>query len=316
MRSFRFAAVVAAAILAASAPAFSASSETGEGQAVVTVLARGNSESTPRIQTQDLQVKINGKLSSVAGWDALRGEQSPLELVILIDSGARSSLGTQEREIQAFVKDLPAHTRAAIAYMENGRAVFSSPLSSDPVQVAREFHIPGSMPGQSGSPYFCLSDLAKNWPSRDHTARREVVMITDGVDNYNPVYDPNDPYVQAAIQDSVRAGLVVFSIYWTDIGRADSSLSVSNGGQSLLQQVVEDTGGVSYWQGTGNPVSFESYFKDLRVRFDNQYRLGFSATLKGGPQVEGMNLKVGGPAAKVTAPKLVLVSPAGGAAGN
>lgn len=316
MSSFKFAAAAAAGILAASVPVFAASSETGEGQAVVTVLARGNSEAAPMIQSQDLQVKINGRLSNVTGWAALRGDKSPLELVILIDSGARSSLGTQAGEIQAFVKDLPAHTRAAIAYMENGRAVFSSPLSSDPVQVAKEFHISGGTRGQSGSPYFCLSDLAKNWPSRDHTARREVVMITDGVDNYNPVYDPNDTYVQAAIRDSVRAGLVVFSIYWTDTGRSDNSLSVSNGGQSLLQQVVEATGGVSYGQGMGNPVSFESYFKDLRVRFENQYGLGFSAELKGGPQVQGMNLKVGGPAAKVTAPKQVLVSPATGAAGE
>lgn len=316
MNSFKFAAVVAAGILAAAVPAFSASGESGQGQAVVTVLAKGNREAVPTIQPQDLQVKINGKLSSVTRWDALHSEKDPLELVILIDGSARSSLGNQVSEIQDFVKNLPARTRVAIAYMENGSAVFSGPLSSDPAQVMKGFHLPSGSPGQSGSPYFCLSQLARNWPSQDHAARHEVVMITNGVDNYNPVYDPNDSYVMAAIKDSVRAGLVVYSIYWTDTGRADNSPAISNGGQNLLLQVAEATGGASYWQGIGNPLSFEPYFKDLHLRFENQYRLGFSAELKGKPEVQGMNLKVGGPATRVTAPKQVLVSQAFGAAGE
>ena len=46
-------------------------------------------------------------------------------------------------------------------------------------------------------------------------------MVTDGVDNYNRRYDPEDPYVQAAINDSVRARLIVYSIYWTNAGRFD-----------------------------------------------------------------------------------------------
>jgi hypothetical protein len=316
MRSFKFAAVAAAGILAAAGPAFSASSESGQGQAVITILAKGNREAAPAIQPQDLQVKINGKPSGVTGWEALRGAQSPLELVILIDGSARSSLGSQVGEIQSFVKDLPLETRVALAYMENGRAAFSSPLSSDPAQVMKGFHLPGGAPGQSGSPYFCLSDLAKHWPSQDRTARREVVMITDGVDNYNPRYDPTDSYVTTAINDSVRAGLVVYSIYWTNSGRADNSPAISSGGQNLLPQVAEATGGASYWQGIENPVSFEPYFKDLRVRFENQYRLSFSAGLKNKPEVQGMNLKVGGPASSVTAPKQVLVSPASGATGD
>lgn len=316
MNSFKFAAVAAAGFLAAAVPALSAPSESGQGQAVVTVMAKGNREAVPMIQPQDLQVKINGKLSSVTRWDALRGEKDPLELVILIDGSARSSLGSQISEVQDFVKNLPPHSRVAIAYMENGSAVFSGSLSSDPAQVMKGFHLPSGSPGQSGSPYFCLSALARNWPSQDHAARHEVVMITDGVDIYSPVYDPNDPYVSAAINDSVRAGLVVYSIYWTDTGRADSSPAISNGGQSLLLQVTEATGGTSYWQGTGNPVSFDPFFKDLLVRFENQYRLGFSADLKGKPEVQGMNLKVGGPATRVTAPKQVLVSQTSGAAGE
>ena len=37
-------------------------------------------------------------------------------------------------------------------------------------------------------------------------------------------YDPEDPYVETAVNDSVRAGLIVYSIYWKDMGRAQQQL--------------------------------------------------------------------------------------------
>ena len=36
-------------------------------------------------------------------------------------------------------------------------------------------------------------------------------MVTDGVDYYELRFDPEDPYVQAAIKDSAKAGLVVYA---------------------------------------------------------------------------------------------------------
>ena len=93
--------------------------------------------------------------------------------------------------------------------MQNGRAVFSGPLTPNHATAAQQLHLPLGAPGADASPYFCLSDLAKRWPSNDRAARREVIMITDGVDYYHLQYDPEDPYVQAAIQDLVRANLVV-----------------------------------------------------------------------------------------------------------
>ena len=142
-----------------------------------------------------------------------------MELVLLIDGGARTSLGTQFNEVETFVKEMPPNTRMAIAYMDNGRAAFSSQLSSNAADVLKGLHLSAGFPGSNASPYFCLSDLAKNWPSHDRTARRAVLMITDGVDNYERRYDPDDPYVDAAINDSVRAGMIVYSIYWKDMGR-------------------------------------------------------------------------------------------------
>ncbi len=260
--------------------------------------------------SQRCSLKSTAKNRTSPSWTPL-GPQSKIELVVLIDDGARGSLGTQLSDIAKFIGSLPPNAKVAVAYMINGRAAFTSPLSTDRAAVAHELHLPiAGAAGISASPYFCLSDLAKNWPSRDARARREVVMVTDGVDNYNRRYDPNDPYVQAAIDDSVRAHLIVYSVYWTSSGRFDRSMYGSNDGQNLLAQVAEATGGNSYWQGFGNPVSFQPYFEDINQRLQNQYEIDFMAPLGSKPQMESLRLKVNAPA-KVEAPQQVYVNAGG-----
>jgi len=312
MKASRFAVLAAAATLSVAAPAFPAVQ--GQGQAIVTLMPKGSEFAV--IQPQNLELKIDGKQSNITRLVPAKGPNSPLELVILVDGSARSSLGTQFGEIGDFVKEMPNSAKVAIAYMENGRAVMTGPLSSDPTAVLQGLRLPGGGSGTSASPYFCLSDLAKNWPSQDASARREVVMITDGVDYYNLRFDPNDPYVQAAINDSIRSGLVVYSFYWMNRGSVDRSEYENNAGQSLLSELTQATGGNSYWQGSGDPVSFGSFFKDLRQRFQNQYKIGFTSKLKGKPELQRFSLKMKGAEAKVYAPQQVFVTRAGTAGGE
>jgi hypothetical protein len=316
MKSHIFAALLVAGSFPLVAPAFAATTEQGQGQAVITVMPKNIDATNLNIGPQNLEVKVDGKQSNVTNFVSAKGPNSPLELVILIDSSARVSLGTQLSDIAGFVKEMPKNARIAIAYMENGRAALTGPLSSDPAQVLNGLHLPGGGAGVSSSPYFCLSDLAKNWPSHDATARREVVMITDGIDYYDVRLDPNDPYVQAAIEDSVRSGLVVYSFYWMNRGGLDRSAIASNACQCLLSEVTQATGGNSYWEGNGNPVSFDPFFKDLRQRFQNQYRLSFSSPLKGKPQIEKFSLKVQGAEAKVYAPQQVFLNRASTSSGE
>lgn len=296
----------AGAVLAAS-PVF-AQNQQGQGRAVITILPSQKNGSVGQIQTQNLKVKVNGKDSTVTSFSPLQENNSPVELVLLLDNGARASLGSQFGDIQNFVKEIPPNTRMAMAYMENGRAIFSSQLSSNPADILKGLHVSTGVPFANASPYFCLSDLAKNWPSHDRTARREVLMITDGVDNYERRFDPEDPYVQAAIKDSVRAGLVVYSIYWKNTGHFNSGWYETNAGQNLLLMVTQATGGNSYWEGMGNPVSLQPYFQDLRRRLEHQYELSFTAPSNGKPEVESMKVDLHVPSAKVAAPQQVLVT--------
>lgn len=295
-----------AAALFLTATAFAQRGEGAEqGQAVVTVLP-AQAESSVAVTATDLAVKVDGKQATVTGWTPLKNH--PVELVLLIDGAARSSLGTQFSSITNFVNEIPANMKMAIAYMENGNPVFTEPLSSNPAVVLKALRMPAGPPGISASPYFSLSNLAKNWPSHDRSARREVVMITDGVDPYYVQYNPEDPYVLNAIHDSVRASLVVYSIYWRNEGRLGSSGYGAVTGQNLMNEVTQATGGYSFWQGFGNPVDFEPYFKDLRHRLDGQYHLSFTAPLHGKAGLERLEMHLNVRSAKVDAPQQVYMS--------
>jgi len=261
-------AIAAAVAFVAPAPGRDDSQE-GHGRTQVTVLPSAPGDQVVNIAPKDIKIKVDGKESNATSVTPLRGTARPVELVLLIDGSARASLGEQFTDINHFVSEMPAHAKIGIAYMQNGRAEMSAPPSSDPAVVLKTLHLPAGSAGSNGSPYFCLSDLAKHWPSNDRDARRVVAMITDGVDNYERRLDLDDPYVNAAINDSVRAGIVVYSMYWQDAGRLNGSLYQNNAGQTLLQMVTQATGGYSYWQGIGNPVSFGPYFDDLRRRLNH-----------------------------------------------
>ncbi len=278
----------------------------GQGRAIITILTR-HSEVAPIVAQQDVSAKVNGKDAEVTGWKPFKGADDALELVVLIDSGARN-LGRQFDEITSFILSLGPHTKVAIGYMQNGHAALTGPLSVDHKQAVGGLHLPI---GGSTSPYFTLSDLAQHWPSQDPNARREVIMLSDGVDPENRHFDPDDLYVQSAITDSVRAGLVVYTLYWLSRTEHDESSITQNGGQSLLSELSEATGGYSYWSGTGNPVSFRPFFDDLQRRLASQYALAFSTRLDRKPVVESLKLKVEGLGLQVTAPQEVSVGNGG-----
>lgn len=308
MKNTGMAVSIVLATLLASTPAFS-ESESNHGQAVVTVLPNAAGRAHSTINTEDLSLKVAGKSAKVTKWEMYKSPDNNLELVLLFDDSARTSIANQRNEIATFVNGLAPGIKATIAYMEYGNVVFTGPLTQDHAAVLRGVRMPSGPPGSTGGAYYCLSYLATHWPSNDTQARREVVMVTNGLSYYQAYFDPTAPDIVTAIADSARAGLVVYGIYWGDVGRAGRGAVGSFSGQSMLSYVTDATGGKSFWMGTGDPVSFAPYFKELNRRFRNQYQLGFVGSGGAKAQVETLKLKLKVPGASVDAPHQVLVVP-------
>src|SRR5271170_1212151 len=100
----RVSSVLLAGCLTATLPSFAQSGV--QAQAVVTVMPKsGNQDLT--IPQNQVQATLDGKHSQVTSWVPLRGEQSGLQIVVLIDNSARSGLSLQFNDLRSFVKNLP-----------------------------------------------------------------------------------------------------------------------------------------------------------------------------------------------------------------
>ena len=261
-----------------------AAQETSTGRAVVTAETKA-AEGVTTIPKQSISVYENRKLQDVSGWTPLRGARSGLQLVLLLDDSSRGNLGLQLNDIRSFLSGLPPTVQIAIGYMRNGTPNMVQNFTNDHALAAKALRLPQGVAGANGSPYFCLSDLVKHWPGGNNNVRREVIMVTDGVDRYSGGrFDPENPYVRAATSDAQKAGVIVYSIYYRGAGQFDRSALATDGGQNYLTQISGDTGGKVYLEGFGNPVSFAPFLSDIQRKLQNQYELTFVSTAKPGLQ--------------------------------
>jgi hypothetical protein len=256
----------------------SAQTAAGSGTPVrmlVTVEARHGSN-VPEVGRADVLVSEGHNRDQVTDWVPAQGDNAALELFILLDDGSGMSLGTQLEELRKFINSQPASTKIGLAYMQDGIAKVQQNLTGDHALAAKALRLPMGMAGVNGSPYFSLSDLIKHWP--ESTARREVLVLTDGIDRYYEGGNLDDPYLSAAIDDAERAGVMVFGIYTPGAGHLGHSYWQNYWGQMYLSHMTEDSGGEAYAINfNGPPVTFNPYFEDVEHHLDHQYWLTFNA---------------------------------------
>jgi hypothetical protein len=241
---------------------------------VATVEARHGSN-IPVITRDDVMVYQGRDRDKVTGWLPLQGDHAGLELFILLDDSSNVSLGSQLEDIRQFILAQPASTKIGIAYMQNGIAQVMQNLASDHTLAAKALRLPLGSPGANASPYFSLGDLIKRWP--ENPERREVIMITDGIDRYWGS-GPDNAYVDTVMEQAQRAGVIVYTIYTPGEGHYGHSYWRTYWGQNYLSQLADETGGEGYYlMGSAPPVSFTPYLADVTRKLNNQYLLTFIA---------------------------------------
>jgi hypothetical protein len=271
---------------------------------VVTVEAR-HGTNPPEITRDDVMVYEGGDRDKVEDWVAARGERAALEFFILIDDGSSVSLGSQLEDIRQFINAQPATTKIGIAYMQNGTARILQDLTADHSQAAKALRLPLGNPGVNSSPYFALQDLIKRWS--EGAPRRQVLMVTDGIDRFWGS-SGQSPYVDSAITDTQRAGIMVYAIYSPGTGHDAHSFWRTNWGQIYLSQLTDETGGESYYIGfTGAPVSFAPYLDDIGHRLTHQYLLTFLAKPEKKAGMRAVKVQTEVPNAELVAARQVYV---------
>jgi hypothetical protein len=273
---------------------------------VVTVEPHGGS-TVPVVNREDVMVFEGHQRDKVTDWVPAQGDHAALDLYFLVDDSSRSDLGAQFDDIRTFMNLQPPSTKIGVAYMRNGNAQIEQNLTSDHALAAKALRLPMGRGGADASPYFALSDLVKHW--QGSSPRRAVMMVTDGIDRYYETGDLQDPYLDAAIDDALRAGVTVSAIYNPDVGHYGHSYWQTYWGQIYLAHLSDETGGEAYYIGFNGPaVAFAPYLEDMTNRLQHQYLLTFLAQPPKKPRWERVRLATEVNADLVSAGK-VYVSP-------
>ena len=276
----------------------------------VTADVVGEGKRTPVITRDDVTVKQGKDRMKVIDWVAACEDRAGLDLFILIDDAADSSLGTQLGDLRAFVNAQPATTAIAIGYMSNANVQIAQDFTADHSLAANAIRLPLGRLSTQDSPYLSLMSLLKRWPQQK--IRREVIMVTDGIDRLRGTGAASNPFVgpqsmrnpiggpttgrnlygptpsatsmptisidaDSASLMSQRYGVIVHGIYSPGVGRVGRNAWEAQLGQSGIGKIADETGGEYFALGTQNPVSFKPYFDRLQKVFDNQYYLVFDA---------------------------------------
>ncbi len=241
---------------------------------VVTVESRHGAK-LPEITREDVVVTEGHDRERVTEWLPAIGGHAGLDLYVLVDDSSSWSVDTQLGELRAFIMQQPPPTFIAVGYMHNGTVETVQDLTQDHTSAAKAVRLPLGSSAGAASPYFSVVDLIKRWQPNPARPRREIIMITSGIDLYSP--GSIDPYLDEAIEEAQRAGIIIYSIYAPGGGHFGHSSWRLNWEQNDLSRVSDEDGGEAYDLGVVGAPSFKPYFDDISRRLSHQYLLTFLA---------------------------------------
>lgn len=266
----------------------------------VTVQLLDENKRMPEVNREDVIVRQGKERLQVSEWTPARGDHGAgLDLFVLVDDALDPAVGTQLDDFRTFIKAQPATALVGIGYMRNTTVQIVQNFTKDHEQAAKALRLPIASPGSFGSPYLSAIDLMKRWP-QDHN-RRELVMITDGIDRARggPRFRGLSviiPDVDTAGEVAQRTGTIIDTIYARGTGRLAHNFWEATNGQNGISKLSDVSGGQSFFLGLQNPVSFKPYLDTLQKTLENQYVLGFGAIpgKKSGPQYVKLSTEVAG----------------------
>ena len=290
---------------------------------VITAEAARDDSEAPVLRQGDVRVMKGKTVLQVSQLIPARGDNTALQLFILIDDTLDSHVGNNLNDIREFIAAQPATTVIGIGYMSNAGVNIAQNFTNDHALAAKALRLPRGNLSTMDSPYLSLISLVKGWPPQN--VRREVVMVSDGIDRLRgeqptasqlgprlgPAYHSMPtitPDVDSASEISQRYNVIVHSLYAVGVGRLARSSWDLQIGLSGLSKLADETGGECFSLGTSNAVSFKPYLERLQKIFDNQYYLVFLATPGKKPGLQRVKMTTEVPNVEIVAPDNVWVS--------
>lgn len=248
----------------------------------ITVRHRGSSPAQREMQQiGELTVREDGDEQKILSIRAY-GTETPISVAILIQDDVVASINNEIKPLGEFIRRLPRGSRVMIGYIRSGSLQVRQRFTADLERAADALRSPiGSATAAPYNPYVEVIEGLKRFEAMPK-GRRALLVVSDGVD-ISHGFDSSSPSqsidLQRAVKEAQRQGVAVYSFYAPSVTSAslNNQRLVSNG-QGSLKLLAEETGGRAFFQGTGAPVSFDPYLKELAGTFTRQIALTYLST--------------------------------------
>ncbi len=225
----------------------------------------------------DYILKEDGELQTIL---SMRNRtDNPITLAILMQDDLVSSVSNETRGIANFVRRLPPGSRVMVGYIRSGSLEVRRKFTSDLEKAAAGVRPPlGLASAGPFNPFVEVIEALRRFDSQP-LGRRAIIVVSDGLDVSRGV-DSSSPGLsvdlQRAINEAQRRSVAIYSIYAPSAGNAGGLLGAN--GQSCLERLSKETGGRAFFEGTGAPVSFDPFIKEIDTSISMQIALSYLST--------------------------------------
>ncbi len=260
----------------------------------------------PALSKSDVNVYEGKQKKEVTNWIPAQGDKAGLLLAIVIDDADRTDLGSQLGDLRSFVTSQANTTNIGVFYASNGTVQTASQFNQDHEAVAKTLRMPIGNGGAYSSIYLSLMSLMKGWPNTG--ARREILLIADGIDRFRGSY-PISPDVDSTVDAAQKAGIMIHTLYAAGVGHVSQNSFRVTLGQSNLGKISDATGGDSFFQGFSTPISYGPYLQQLDMVLKNQYWLTYATdrSKKAKGELRGFRVRTEQKDAEISAAERIFV---------
>jgi len=230
------------------------------------------------IRIVDLLIREDGDVQSMLSMR--KPADNPITLAVLLQDDLVSSIANEAKTMTRFINQLPPGSRVMVAYIRSGSLGIQRKFTNDLSKAAAAVRPPlGVASAGPYNPYVEIIEALRRFDSQP-LGRRAMIVVSDGLDLSRGL-DSSSPGqsldLDRAIAQAQRRSVAIYSIYAPPAGGTYNQLLAING-QSCLQKISDDTGGRAFFQGTGAPVSFDLFLKDINSSLGQQIALTYLST--------------------------------------
>ena len=245
---------------------------------IIPVTIRVKEETELELQNIDLTISEDGEPQTIISIRGV-GTNSPITLAVLIQEDL-ISVGNEIKPLGDFIRNLPKGSRVMVGYLRTGTLQVKQRFTNDLEKAAKALRPPSGF-ANSGpyNPYVEVIEALKRFDSQP-LGRRAILLVSDGLDISRGL-DSSSPTqsvdLQRAVNESQRRSVAIYGFY-APTAAAAANPSLAGNAQSSLLRLSNETGGLAFFQGTGAPVSFEPFIRELDISLQKQAALTFLST--------------------------------------